>query len=128
MVPADGIFQSELSRHYESPGQIPKGETAKLESPFEGGNIRDHLRLWQEQQDRNPVSQGLAPSIKTTVPKAGENFFTQSGEDDTFNVVTRETELEVEDDDHVDFSSEEPTSDALRNGLFLRKGDLVELS
>ena len=56
-----------------------------------------------------------------------QNLFTQTGEDDSFNVVSPETELEIDEDNVLDYNAEEPMSNLFENSLFLRKGDLVEL-
>lgn len=52
-------------------------------------------------------------------------MFTQSGEDDSFTAIARDEE--VEDDDDVNFGSDEPTLDIFAHQVFLRRGDLVEL-
>jgi len=104
------------------------GAEAKLKSSLEGGNIREHLRLWQEHQDLVLNLPNAVQSSPVSKIKNGQNLYTQSGEDESFTVITREIEAEeVEDDDHVDFGSDEPTPDVLKNELFLKRGDLVEL-
>lgn len=104
------------------------GAEAKLKSSLDEGNIREHLRLWQEQQDLNLDLTNAAQSSPFSKIKDGQNLFTQSGEDESFTMITREIEAEeVEDDDYVGFGSDDPTPDVLKNELFLRRGDLVEL-
>lgn len=101
---------------------------AKLKSSLERGDIREHLRLWQKQQDLNSNLPNAVQSSRVSTRKDGENVLTQSGEDESFTVIDREIEAqELEDDDYVDFGSDEPMPDVLKNELFLRRGDLVEL-
>lgn len=102
---------------------------AKLKSSLEGGDIREHLKLWQEQQDLLPDSLGATKLPHISRPKTGQNLFTQSSEDQSLTTVTPEVKAEeIEDEDYVDFGSDEPTPDVLRNEMFLRRGDLVELT
>jgi hypothetical protein len=101
---------------------------AKLKSSLEKGDIREHLRLWQKQQDLNSNLPNAVQLSRFSTRKDGENVLTQSGEDESFTVIDREIEVqEVEDDDYVDVGSDEPMPDVLKNELFLRRGDLVEL-
>ncbi len=105
------------------------GAEAKLKSSLERGDIREHLRLWQEQQDINSSIPNAVQPSPVSIIKDGQNLFTQSGEDESFSVITSEIEAEeVEDDDYLEFGSDEPTPDVLKNELFLRRGDLVELT
>lgn len=104
------------------------GIEAKLKLSLERGNIREHLRLWQEQQDINADLPRAIPPTFVSMTKDGQNRLTQSGEDESHIVITPETEIdEIDDDDHVEFGSDEPMPDVLKNEMFLRRGDLVEL-
>ena len=58
----------------------------------------------------------------------GQNLITQSGEDDGFKVVAQEQEAEsLEDDEYTNYGFDTSVADVLKNELFLRQGDLVEL-
>lgn len=101
---------------------------ANLNSTFEGGNIREHLRLWQEQHDSvaiPPSSTGLVPQSSA---HGSQNFITQSGEDESSTIITREAEAEgLEDEDYEDYGSKEPERDTAKKETFLRRGDLVQI-
>ena len=93
-----------------------------------GGNIREHLKLWQRQQDTNKKLPNSISQPSSNTRNDSQNLFTQSSEDDSFTVVAREDEAdEVEGDDKLEFGSDEFVPDVLRNEVFLRRGDLVEL-
>ncbi|KAL9075487.1 MAG: hypothetical protein Q9161_001559 [Pseudevernia consocians] len=90
----------------------------------ESGGIREALRLWQDQHDI-----ALADTSSQTHPSTlsdTQNLFTQSREDESFTVIARDDE--VEDNDDVIFGSDEPTPDIFAHQVFLRRGDLVELT
>lgn len=85
--------------------------------------IREALRLWQEQHDIALANNsGGRPS--STFGDT-QNLFTQSGEDDSFTTITRDNELD--DDDEVIFDPEDRAPDISANHIYLRRGDLVEL-
>ena len=97
-----------------------------MTSPTGSRDIKKHLKLWQEQQDSRPESiKSSSPSLGST-SSGLQNVLTQSGEDENFTQISRDDE--VDDDDHVSFGSDEPTLDIFRNQMFLRRGDMVELS
>lgn len=122
-------MQQETSRPTAHLDSSMMGAEAKLRSSLERGDIREHLRLWQKQQDLESNLPNTVQQSPFSMIKDGQNLFTQSGEDESFTVITREIEAEeVEDGDYVDFGSDEPTLDVLKNELFLRRGDLVELT
>lgn len=85
--------------------------------------IREVLRLWQEQHDISLADASGQPPSSTLSDT--QNLFTQSGEDESFTAVARDDDFE--DDDNVDFGSDEPTPDIFAHQIFLRRGDLVEL-
>ena len=126
--PADRHSQSQISHIDAHPDPSSIAADAKLKSISKGGNIREHLRLWQEIQDGNTDLSSPAQLPSTSRATTDHNLFTQSGEDDSFKVVDREHEAEsFEDDEYIDFGSDNSAADVLKNELFLRKGDLVEL-
>lgn len=86
---------------------------------MKGGNVREHLRLWQEQQELSVATTISGPS------GTPQNLITQSGEDDGYSTVLRDDE--PESDDYLTLSSEERTLEILSPHSFLRQGDLVEL-
>lgn len=87
------------------------------------GRIRDTLRLWQEQHDIALADTLGRPPLNTVSDT--QNLFTQSGEDESYTAIVRDDE--VEDEDGVDFGSDEPISDIFAPQVYLRRGDLVEL-
>lgn len=104
------------------------GADPKLASTLQEGDIREHLRLWQQQRLIKEHSSSVVPPPQNRQLNASQNLATQSGEDDSFSKVTQEDEAEEsEDDGFVEIGSDEPAPDFLKNELFLRRGDLVEL-
>ena len=87
------------------------------------GGIREALRLWQDQHDI-ALADILGRPPSNTLSDT-QNLFTQSGEDESFTTITRDDELE--DDEDVHFASNELTPDFFAHQVFLRRGDLVEL-
>ena len=86
--------------------------------------IREYLRSWQEQHETIPVDTSGRPSSGPL--SETQNLFTQSGEDDSFTAIARDDE--VDDEIDIDFASDEPTQDIFAHSVFLRRGDLVELT
>lgn len=96
-----------------------------LRSTLGGENIREHLRLWQEQhQIRGGPAGAVVSSLGSTLT-ASQNLYTQSGEDDGFVLISRDEETEDESD--VELGSDDAALELLDNHLFFRRGDLVEL-
>lgn len=85
--------------------------------------IREALELWQQQHDSGLAdTSGRPPS---SMLSDTQNLLTQSGEDNTFNTIVRDDE--VDNDDDIGIESEERTPDIFANEVFLRRGDLVEV-
>lgn len=99
---------------------VTKSDEA-FESKPEG--IREMLRLWQEQHDTALADTSGQPPPST--PSDTQNLFTQSREDESFTTIAQDDD--VEDDDTLDFGSEESNMDTFAHPAFLRRGDLVEL-
>ena len=79
--------------------------------------------MWQEQHDI-----ALAETLGRTPPSTlsdTQNLFTQSREDESSTAVARDDE--VEDNDDIEFGSDDPTPDIFAHQVFLRRGDLVDL-
>lgn len=87
------------------------------------GQIRDALRMWQEQHEVALADVSGRPPSSTLSDT--QNLFTQSGEDDSSTTVLRDDE--VDEDDDVNPESDEQTPDIFAHQVFLRRGDLVEL-
>ena len=102
---------------------------AKLKSALENGDIREHLRLWQQQQDLDgSVSDSIA-TLSSNQPNTIRNPFNQSGEGDDLNLAVQEDEAaELEEDEESELTQDESSLDIARTAKFLRKGDLVELA
>lgn len=85
--------------------------------------IREALELWQEQHDSGLAdTSGRPPSSMLSDTK---NLLTQSGEDNAFNMIVRDDE--VDNDDDTGIESEEGNPDIVANEVFYRRGDLVEV-
>ena len=99
----------------------------RLLSSLKGANIREHLQWWQKHHFTKEPNSSFGPPAKAQ-HEASQNLSTQSGEVDSFSNVALEDEGDMLDDDGVEMvGAQEPTTDYLRNDLFVRKGDLVEL-
>ena len=89
--------------------------------------VREHLKLWQDQQRK-----GLDDPIPSQTPQSLDsvpNSVTQSGEDDTFSHVVRDTDMEQGDDfGHADLG---PTAELVdttgTDQRYLKQGDVVQL-
>ena len=79
--------------------------------------------MWQEQHDI-ALADTLGRPPSSTLSDT-QNLFTQSGEDESFTAIARDDE--VDDDDDLNFGSDEPIPDIFAHQVFLRRGDLVEL-
>ena len=99
----------------------------KLKSTLEEGRIQEHLRLWAQHVDTGGQTFKSLPLDRSRYYKGTQNLLTQSSEDESFNSVAQEEADAVEDHEHLEFGSDDPAIDVLKNELFLRKGDLVEL-
>ena len=87
--------------------------------------IREALRLWQEQH-KIALAETSGRTLSSTLSDT-QNLFTQSGEDESFIAIARDEELE-DDDDDVDFGPDEPSPNIFARQVYLRRGDLVELT
>ena len=86
--------------------------------------IREALELWQEQHDSGLAdTSGRPPSSMLSDTK---NLLTQSGEDNAFNMIVRDDE--VDNDDDIGIESEQGAPDIVANEVFYRRGDLVEVT
>lgn len=125
------------SRHYATATQSPPADVQV--DPFvvegavtlefaSGAGIREHLRLWQEQQNKEAEKHDSPIFPLGNSSSTSRNFLTQSGEDDSFTKLTENTELD--EAEHIDLSldKDESTTDIFQNHAFLKKGDLVELT
>ena len=86
--------------------------------------IREYLRSWQEQHETALVDTSGRPSLGPL--SETQNLFTQSGEDDSFSTIA--TDDEVDDEFEIDLTSDQPSQDIFTRSVFLRRGDLVELT
>ena len=86
--------------------------------------IREYLRSWQEQHETALVDTSGRPSSGPL--SETQNLFTQSGEDESFTAIAWDDE--VDDEFEIDFTSDEPFQDIFTRSVFLRRGDLVELT
>lgn len=91
-----------------------------------GPGIREHLRLWQEQQNKEAEKMTPASSPLGSSSRGSQNIFTQSGEDDSFTEITEDNDMD--EDGHIDLHPDEGVTDIFQNHVYLRRGDLVELS
>lgn len=90
--------------------------------------IREHLRLWQEQQNKD-VEQNIITNVSPrNLSTASQNILNQSGEDDSFTKLTEDSEMDEEQHIDLHLEKDEVTTDIFQNRAFLRKGDLVELT
>ena len=108
------------------------GTDTKQQKQLGGSNIRDHLKLWQQQQ---AFEAGTAERLKNVSPSLSnrstpnQNTYTQSGEDDSSLILDNEIELDEEEPQgDVEWNAEGPDNDVLEESKFLQRGDLVELS
>lgn len=123
-----------LSRVLKSSQSQTLQAAAPIDAPIVGTNpaglvegrprrIREALELWQEQHDS-----ALADTSGRPPPRMlndTQNLLTQSGEDNTFNTIVRDDEIDNYDD--IGIESEERTPDIFANEVFFRRGDLVEV-
>ena len=99
-------------------------ESSTIKKGIGGQNIREHLSLWQSHhisQDSQTIIGNRMP-----LPSSGhsQNLFTQSGEDDSSSVMTREDDIGDEIIPGID--AEDSIENILHAPTFLRQGDLVE--
>lgn len=89
-------------------------------------DIRDHLRVWQEQLQTN-ANQGARFQVNGTSPSGtAHNPFSQAREDGTLQTIDEGSEPFAKEPD-VDLSSSNDDLEPTNNGAFLRPGDVVEL-
>ena len=101
-------------------------EDVSLKSNFSGGKIREHLRLWQEQRDLE--TKLVAPIVPiANTPDASRNLDTQSGEDESYKVVSPDEEAEDVAGAMMELHTDDRTPTFLGTQKYLRRGDLVEL-
>lgn len=103
---------------------------ASLKPSLGGGSIREHLKSWQEQHDLKTKLVAPVVPLSNNTSDASQNLYTQSGEDESSEVLSQdEPDEEAED---VAGTMMEPDTDDSTPSLFgaqkyLRRGDLVEL-
>ena len=85
-------------------------------------NTREMLRLWKEQHKNTLVNASDRPPSSTL---GEQNWFTQSGEDESLTSFVRIDE--ENDDEDVEWEADQPSPDVFSPQVFLRRGDLVEL-
>ena len=86
--------------------------------------IREYLRSWQEQHATALVDTSGRPSLGPL--NETQNIFTQSGEDDSFATLAMDDEMD--DEFGTELKSDKPSQDIFTRSVFLRRGDLVELT
>ena len=86
--------------------------------------IREYLRSWQEQNENAVVDTSGRPSLGPL--SETQNLFTQSGEDDSLTTVA--VDDEVDDEFEIGLTSDELSQEIFTRSVFLRRGDLVELT
>ena len=105
-------------------------EDASLKSSLSGGSIREHLRLWQEQHDLDSKLVAPVVPLSDNTSDASRNLYTQSGEDESYKVLSQD-ERDEEAEDVASTTIEPDTDDStptlLGTQKYLRRGDLVEL-
>ena len=90
-----------------------------------GSGIREHLKLWQEQQELVTAGGVSVHPLPRGPAAAKQNLLTQSGEDDSFKNITEYNDMDEQED--VDIRLDDGVTDIFQNQAFLRRGDLVEL-
>ena len=86
--------------------------------------IREALRLWQEQHE-STLADTSTQHIYSTL-KDSQNLHNQSGEDDSYTTIVRDDEMD--DDEEISMDPEEQNPDIFAPQVFLRRGDLVQLT
>ena len=92
-----------------------------------GGSIREHLRLWQEQHDFEKKLVSPVVPLSNNTPDASQNLYSQSGEDDSYKVISQDEEAEDVAGTMMEPDADESTPTLFRSQKYLRRGDLVEL-
>ena len=87
------------------------------------GGIREALKLWQEQHDS--VQTHISGQHASSALEDSQNLLNQSGEDDSFTTISRDDE--VDNDDDISIEREDQNPDIFIDETFLRRGDLVQL-
>ena len=87
------------------------------------GDIREALRLWQEQHE-STLADTSTQHVSST-PKDSQNLLNQSREDDGYTTIVRDDEMN--DDEEISMDPEEQNLDIFACQVFLRRGDLVQL-
>ena len=91
------------------------------------GSIREHLRLWQEQRDLETKLVAPVVPLSNNTPDASRNLYTQSGEDDSYKVLSQDEEAEEVAETLVEPHTDDRAPTLLGTQKYLRRGDLVEL-
>ena len=122
-----------LQAHY--PRQPPLDQPivpqdASLKSRLGRASIREHLRLWQEQHNLEGKLVAPVAPVSNNTSDASPNLYTQSGEDESYKVISQDERDEEAED--VAVTMMEPDTDDSTPSLlgvqkYLRRGDLVEL-
>ncbi len=102
-------------------------EDASLKSNLSGGSIREHLKLWQEQHDLETKQVAPVVPLSNNTPDASQNLYTQSGEDDSYKVISQDEEAEDVAVTMMEPDTDDSTPTLFRSQKYLRRGDLVEL-
>ena len=82
--------------------------------------------MWQEQHGIQAGRAAAPVLLLDNTISTSQNLYTQSGEDDSFTLISRDEEADDDDDFHL--GSDGTTLELLDNQLFLRRGDMVELT
>ena len=122
----DNVSQAQARRR-PPPLDLPNVlEDVSLKSNLRGGSIREHLRLWQEQHDLE--TKLVAPAVPiSNKSDASRNLYTQSGEDDSYRVISQDEEAEDVAGTMVEPHTDDRTPTLFGAQKYLRRGDLVEL-
>ena len=112
--------------HRPPPLDLPDAlEDVSLKSNLSGGNIREHLRLWQEQRDLEiKLVAPIVPIANT--PDASLNLDTQSGEGESYKVLSPDEEADDVAGAMMELHTDDRTPTLLGTQRYLRRGDLVE--
>ena len=102
-------------------------EDASLKSKSSGESIREHLRLWQERRDLETKLIAPVVPLSNNTPDASRNLYTQSGEDDSYKVLSQDEEAEDVAGTLMEPHTDDRTPTLLGAQKYLRRGDLVEL-
>ncbi|KAL9102342.1 MAG: hypothetical protein Q9163_002492 [Psora crenata] len=97
---------------------------ATLQPGIGGQNIRQHLKLWQAHHNNTVYSAPDGSATLSPMSNKAQNTITQSGEDDSYAIISREDDVEIELPPQVD--EEEGMLSVIHAPKWFKQGDLVE--